>query len=280
MKKMLWLLLAAMPMQALASEEDPIAYKCYYCTPDEMEDVALAQGVGRHYVYDANKLTIAGYDVAMDGGMLKADSFTAEDWVKTQFLGMMNLYDGTYGEMAALIDRIKLFAPGTEHGREYSYLWGHHLSSLNPTHLIAREYVFRYLAEHPDLKFLDTSTSGGRLLRFEYMLGGDHTVKAGLQFINRDNVHSHVSFDLKSRQWRYIPTSSVHTYSIQDRWEDFAPSDGNWTFRFSSHQEALAHAFIERATWANIPVHGQLPTYGAMQVTCKRAADDIQCYID
>lgn len=52
MKKLFWMMLAALPMQAIANEEDPIAYKCYYCTPAEMKDVALAQGVGRHYVYD------------------------------------------------------------------------------------------------------------------------------------------------------------------------------------------------------------------------------------
>lgn len=134
MKKMLWLLLAAMPMQAVANEEDPIAYKCYYCTPDEMEDVALAQGVGRHYVYDAQKLSIAGYEVTMADGILYADTFKTEDWVRNQFLGMMKLYSGSNGEMWTVIDDIRLLAPGTEHGKAYSYLWGQNLSSLNPTH--------------------------------------------------------------------------------------------------------------------------------------------------
>ncbi|AOA73096.1 hypothetical protein [Stenotrophomonas rhizophila] len=280
MKKMLWLLLAAMPMQAVANEEDPIAYKCYYCTPDEMEEVALAQGVGKHYLYDASKMTITGHDVRLVDGTLKADSFTAEDWVKTQFLGMMKLYDGYTGDMSARIEDVSLFAPGTEHGRGYSYLWGHHLSSLNPTNPIAREYVYRYLAEHPDLKFLDTSTSGGKLLRFEYMLGGEHPITAQLQFIYRKGLHTLVYFDHKSRQWQYLGTESPYQPSIQDRREDFAPSDGDWTFRYSRTDNDLAQAFIERALWAKIPVHGQLPIFDPVQFTCKRAADDIQCYIE
>jgi hypothetical protein len=111
MKKVLWLLLAAMPMQAVANDEDPIAYKCYYCTPDEMEDVALAQGVGRHYVYDAQKLTIVGYDVDLRDGALKAESFVAEGWLQTQFLGMMSLYDPRDGEMRHFISDVALFAP-------------------------------------------------------------------------------------------------------------------------------------------------------------------------
>lgn len=280
MKKMLWLLLAAMPMRAVANEEDPIAYKCYYCTPDEMEDVALAQGVGRHYVYDAENLSISGYEVTMADGTLNAHSFKAEDWVKAQFLGMMNLYSGSNGEMSIYIDQVKLLAPGTEHGRGYSYLWGHNLSALNPTHLTARQYLFRYLAEHPDLKFLDTSMTSGKLLKFQYMLEGSHPIKAFLWFVNREGFYTEVYFDHGSRQWSYQGTQSASADSIQESREDFAPSNGDWTYQYHWTDKVLAQAFIERATWANIPVHGQLPVYATAMFTCKRAEEDIQCYID
>lgn len=280
MKKMLWLLLAAMPMQAVANEEDPIAYKCYYCTPDEMEDVALAQGVGRHYVYDAQNLSIAGYEVKMADGALHAVSFEAEGWVKNQFLGMMNLYSGSNGEMSIYLHRVELLAPGTEHGKGYSYLWGHHLSSLNPTHLTARQYVFRYLAEHPDLRFLDTSMTSGKLLKFQYMLEGSHPIKAFLWFVNREESYAELHFDHASRQWHYLGTQSALGDSIQESREDFAPTDGHWTYQYHWTDRVLAQAFIERATWANIPVHGQLPVYDPAKFTCKRAGEDIQCHID
>ena len=123
MKKLLWMMLAALPIQAVANEDDPIAYKCYYCTPAEMEDVALAQGVGRHYVYDAGNLNIMGFNVESAGNSLIATSFTAEDWVERQFKGMMGLYSGYDGSMEAYIENVDLLAPGSDHGRTNQRLW-------------------------------------------------------------------------------------------------------------------------------------------------------------
>jgi hypothetical protein len=284
MKKLLWMLLAALPVQAVASEDDPIAYKCYYCTPDEMEAVALAQGVGQHYVYDAKKLTIVGYNVSQQGGELKAETFTPESWVEAQFLGLMNLYSPHDGAMYVSIGNVRLLAPGTEHGRSSRYLWGQDLTALNPHHQAARELVLRYLDEHDKLAFLDTSASGGRLLRFQYMLDGAHPIVAGVRFYGSDDSAStKYYFDHDTRGWRYIgslfPQDSRYML-IQETREDFAPTEGRTTFKYKAGESTWSRAFIERATWASIAMHGELPGYRAMQFNCIRAADDIQCHIE
>ncbi|MGH8036327.1 MAG: hypothetical protein ACREPD_01170 [Stenotrophomonas sp.] len=283
MKKLLWMLLAALPVQALAHEEDPIAYKCYYCTPGEMEGVALAKGIGQHYVYDAKKLTIVGYNVSAQDGVLRAESFAPESWVQAQFLGFMDLYFPDNGLMIALIGTVRLFAPGTEHGRNSRYLWGQDLTALNPHHLSARELVRRYLNEHEMLKFLDTSASGGKLLKLEYMLDENYPIFAAMHFSGRTESSTTYYFDRDARLWRYLNSHLPQSSSsklIQERREDFAPIEGRTTVEYSRGQGSWAEAFKERATWAGIPVHGELPEYGATRFNCERAADDIQCYIE
>lgn len=281
MNKLLWMLLAALPMQAVANDDDPIAYKCYYCTQDEMEVAALAHGVGQRYVYDANKLTIIGFNVAFDGGMLKAEAFTAPPWVTNQFLGMMQLYSAHDGHMNANVTRVHLLAPGTEHGRATRYLWGHDLSSLNPRHEHARDLVHRYLMEAPSTRFLDTTLSNGRLLRFDYMLDGTRPVTAEVWFMDHILYSSQFYFDHHTRRWTYVGTRSPVGYAIQESWNDFAPAPGEWRYSFlnsSDQRNGYPEAFIQRAAWAGIPVHGSLPP-SAVSFTCRRASDDIHCYI-
>ena len=60
---------------------------------------------------------------------------------------------------------------------------------------------------------------------------------------------------------------------------DFAPTEGVRRFTISDHVKVLGNAFIERAAWASVPVHGELPTWRAT-FRCERKADDIQCYIE
>lgn len=283
MKKMLWLLLAAIPMQAVASEEDPIAYKCYYCTPDEMEDVALAQGTGRHYVYDASKMTIFGYDVTASDGLLEAHRFEAPDWVRSQFFGMMSLYNPTTGEMHAETPNVRLLAPDTEHGRSSRYLWGQHLTALNPLHSTARRYIVRYLSEHDDLRFLDTAISGGPLLRFKYMVDDFHPILATVSFDSRNDSIATYYFDHDNRSWRYLSAYLPQDNSrktVQESRDDFVSATGEATFAYRSGEHRWVDAFVERATWANIPVHGQLPSSGAVRFTCRRGGMEIQCYVD
>ncbi len=280
MKKLLWALLAALPMQAAANDGDPIAYKCYYCTPAEMEDVALAQGVGQHYVYDAQKLTITGYDVEMDSGTLKALAFAAPDWVTRQFLGMMRLYRAYDGTTMADIRNVALLAPGTEHSRSSRYIWAHNLSALVPTHEASRELVHRYLMDHPDTNFLDTSHSGDRLLRFEHMLDGTNPITAQLTYTSLNRYRSYFYFDHGSRQWRFLESIAFADDTIQDNRDDFAPAAGEWRFYFGSSDQVYAEAFAQRAAWGNIPFHGSVPQHGSVRIMCKRAADDIQCYVE
>lgn len=282
MKKMLWLLLAAIPMQAVAGEDDPIAYKCYYCTPDEMEGVALAQGVGRHYVYDAERLTIVGFDVFLMDEALKAESFVAESWVQNQFLGMMSLYDPLNGELEAMISDVALLAPNTEHGRSSRYIWPQDLTALNPHHKDARERVRRYLADYKELAFLDTSMSGGRLLKFQYTQEGDRPIAAWMSFRHRNVGHAIYHFDHDTRSWNYHKSYLRENGSfkpVQESREDFAPTQGRTTFQYRSSESELSRAFMDRAGWADVPVHGQLPSYGDVRFNCERAINDIHCMI-
>lgn len=283
MKKMLWLLLAAMPMQAAAKEEDPIAYKCYYCTPDEMEEVALAQGVGRHYVYDAQRLNIVGFDVFLRDEVLKAESFVAESWVQNQFLGMMSLYDPLDGTMEAMISNVGLLAPNTEHGRSSRYIWPQDLTALNPHHKDARETVRRYLADHKELSFLDTSVSGGRLLKFQYAQDGDRPITAWMTFLHRRAGNAIYRFDHDTRSWNYqeghLPQQE-RLKPVQESREDFAPTEGRTAFDYLGYESDLTRAFMERAGWAGVPVHGQLPSNRNVRFNCERVLDDIHCNVE
>ena len=282
MKQLLWMALAALPMQAMANDEDPVAYKCYYCTPAEMEDAALRLGVGRQYIYDYSDRTIAGFEVAQVGGNLIAAPFPVEDWLERQYQGFMALLDPPTGSMYALFQDVELLAPGTDHGRTTQLLWGHHLSALHPEHGVARETVHRYLMTTPELNFLDTSVSQGRLLKFESELEKPLSLYAGLQFgrsiVWGYSFQSTFKFDRRSRRWNHV--SSSGNEPVQQSWEDFAPTEGTHRYRFYDRVEVSAPAFIERANWASIPVPGELPAFGDVKFRCVRALDDIQCEIE
>jgi hypothetical protein len=280
MKRLLLAILAALPLQAAASEEDPIAYKCYYCTPAEMEVVALAQGVGKHYVYDAVKRTISGFNVTKQGEHLEAASFLPESWLVDQFHQMLNFYNSATGETHAKFSSY-LLAPDTEHGRSSRYLWGHHLTALHPRHSDAREWIHRFLMD--SLTFLNGSDSGGKLLRFEHMLDGTRPLLAEVRFISPDYGTADFYFDHDSRRWRYLGAEAWIYYSVrplQESRDDFAPKDGKWEFRYRRGQQFLAQAFKERAIWAGIPVSGTIPPTTDVTFTCEREAEDIRCSVE
>ena len=279
MKQLLWMALAALPMQAMANDEDPVAYKCYYCTPAEMEDAALRLGVGRQYIYDYSDRTIAGFEVAQVGGNLIAAPFPVEDWLERQYQGFMALLDPPTGSMYALFQDVELLAPGTDHGRTTQLLWGHHLSALHPEHGVARETVHRYLTSAPELSFLDTTLSQGRLLKFESELDKPLQLYAALQFGRGITWGgSTFQFDRASRRWNHVSSSANST--IQQSREDFAPTEGTHRYWFSQNVDEMGNAFIERAKWASVPVHGELPTSGNVEFVCVRSGEDIQCTID
>lgn len=107
-------------------------------------------------MYDAEKLTIVGFDVFLRDEVLKAESFVAESWVQNQFTGMMSLYDPHSGEMRLYIRDVGLLAPIPSMGGGLD-TFGADITALNPHHAQARESVRRYLTEHTELSFLDTS---------------------------------------------------------------------------------------------------------------------------
>ncbi len=283
MKKLFWMMLAALPMQAIANEEDPIAYKCYYCTPAEMEDVALAQGVGRHYVYDYASRSIMGFEIAQAGNNLIANPFTAESWVQRQFKGMVALYQLIDGSMRAEFNYVAILAPGTEHGRSPRILWGHHLSALHPDHATARETVHRFLESSPELSFLDTSDSDGKLLRLAHTVDMDNTMIAHLSFGAHpgfdDGLLARFLFDHATRRWEYLDAQD-RDHPIQQTRDDFAPAEGITRFNYQRTYSVYTSTFIDRARWASIPVHGEVPSSGLKKVRCERNTDDIQCYIE
>lgn len=282
MKKLFWMMLAALPLQAMASADDPIAYKCYYCTPAEMEDVALAQGVGRHYVYDYSDLKIIGYDVEHWGSGLLARPFVAEKWVQEQFVGFLNLYDPATGASQITLENVSLLAPGTEHGRSSRLLWGHHLSALNPVHDSARETVHRYLMAHEQLRFLDTASSGGKLLRFAHTIGNPAPITATMSLPRRQwgtSLSWAFSFDHDARRWRFV-WAFDGTHSIQHARHQFAPPYSSGHYRYSQWDRDLAEAFVERAQWASIPVGGQIPYGRDTMISCRGSAEDVSCALE
>jgi hypothetical protein len=278
MKKLVWALLAALPLQAAANEEDPIAYKCYYCTESEMEDVALAQGVGRHYVYDANDLRIVGFDVESNGGSVVARPFAAESWVSAQLKGMMALYSHHDGLMNATISDVILYAPGSDHGRQSQRMWGHHLSSLHPEHVRAREVVRRFLRTVPSLQFLNIPEAQGKLLRMEHMLGGTRPMMSTLAFYGSKHGRARFIFDHESRDWILLDAED-RLNPIQQARDDFAPLEGPHNFRHEWLYSEVTDAFMERARWASVPVHGDASQLVNGNIRCERKGDDIQCYL-
>lgn len=193
----------------------------------------------------------------------------------------MALLDPSLGIMFGVLEDVELLAPGTDHGRYTQLLWGHHLSALHPAHGIARETVHRFLMSTPEFDFLDTSPSGGRLLKFEHELHSPLSLHAVLQFGRNifwdDIVYSTFQFDRASRRWHHAASSA--SGPIQQTRMDFAPTEGTHRFTINDHVNLLGNAFIERAAWASIPVHGKLPTWRA-EFRCERKAEDIQCYVE
>ncbi len=279
MKKLFWMMLAALPMQAMANEDDPIAYKCYYCTPAEMEDVALAQGVGRHYVYDASNLNISGFDITTIDGHLVVTPFVAENWVQSQFKGMMALYSSFDGTMNAIITDPPLLAPGSDHGRNSQLMWGHHLSMLHPAHERSWEVVNRYLKTVPSLEFINIPEAEGRLLRLAYMETGMGPLTATLYFYDSDLGSAVFGFEHSTRRWHFLEAKD-RKEPVQLTRDDFAPQQGNTYFDYGkTFYKELAEAFIERAGFAGVPVHGELTSFGPWDFRCERKAEDIQCYV-
>jgi hypothetical protein len=281
MRRLLWLLLAALPMPATAQADDPIAYKCYYCTPAEMEEVALLQGVGKHYVYDVSRPHIEGFNVALQGGRLVADPFPPEAWTKKQFIGLVQLYGHDLGgsslEPQGSFERVYLYAPGSDHARASPYLSSGHFSALHPDHRAARQTVARFLASHPVLGFLDTEASGGRLLRLELNKEGDRPPIATTGFSGRH--FARFFYDYSARRWEYLAAYDG-LYWVQEKADDFVIEGQPTTFKYRWLESGQRDAFIDRAASAGVVMVGTPVLHNDATIFCERVEEGVRCTVN
>lgn len=281
MKRLSWLLLAALPYQAMASVEDPVAQPCYMCTNAEMYAKARSLGVGSHYVYQGSSETnIQGFHVTNEGGELVATHFVPEPWIRTQYNALMKLYDYTRGEFVDEWGTVGLQPPGSPHvmmekPQSDSILWGHHVSDLNPRRMEARETVRRMLTRSIRFDYLRADTEHGRILRFESQLHGAAPLIAKLKILTSELGYVEFYFDYETRQWEYL-NSRDWNWVIQEKADDFLYPDGSP--RRLVYQRSLAPYFVQRAGWAGVQVIGT-PPFGSSSVAylCARIAGKIEC---
>lgn len=277
MKKMLWLLLAAVPFQASASAEDPIAWKCYMCTPAEREAVALGKGVGEHFVYNAAATrTLYGYRVTLQQGTLAAEEFAPPAWIARQYEEMMKLYKADDAEFRDEWGTIGIEPPVPGEAR----LWGHHTSGLHPQSAEARERAMRVIRNAVRFNFLRYDGAHGRVLRFEPQLHGQAPLISRLNITTSQHGHIEHVFDHDTKQWVYLEARDLHNV-MQDSAEDFlAPDGGPRRFYYSYGYPELQRAFIQRAEWAGVKVFGELPSRQNVYFNCSRRGDEIHCQIN
>ncbi|WP_448141762.1 hypothetical protein [Stenotrophomonas bentonitica] len=281
MKRLSWLLLAALPYQAMASVEDPVAQPCYMCTNAEMYAKARSLGVGSHYVYQGSSETnIQGFHVTNEGGELVATHFVPAPWIRTQYNALMKLYDYTRGEFVDEWGTVGLQPPGSPHvmmekPQSDSILWGHHVSDLNPRRMEARETVRRMLTRSIRFDYLRADTEHGRILRFESQLHGAAPLIAKLKILTSELGYVEFYFDYETRQWEYL-NSRDWNWVIQEKADDFLYPDGSP--RRLVYQRSLAPYFVQRAGWAGVQVIGT-PPFGSSSVAylCARIAGKIEC---
>jgi len=175
-----------------------------------MEEVAIDQGVGEHYIYDANQLHsrdrgIFGHAASQQAGALGASRFEPAPWLKPQYISLIHASSYSPGGVPMYTVRNVTLAPDYHHGRSVisRLLWGHHTCALNPLHPRAREVMLRWIAANVDLPDLRADTQHGRVLQFAFQRGGSHPTRLRL---NIDNAHGHIDFymDRATRRWEYL----------------------------------------------------------------------------
>lgn len=283
MKKLAWLLVAALPLQGMAEDrlEDPVAQPCYMCTDAEMYAKARSLGVGSHYVYQAASNTnIQGFHVTNVGGQMVATHFVPAPWIRTQYNELMKMYHSIRGEFVDEWGTVALQPPGSPHvmmeqPQSDTILWGHHVSDLHPRRMEARETVRRMLNRASRFNFLYADTEHGRMLRFESQLQGATPLIARLKMLSSSLGYVEFFFDYDTRQWQYLHSGDWN-WRLQEKAEDFLYPDGSP--RRIPYQRELAPYFVQRAGWAGVEVIGT-PAFGTSTVAyhCARNAGKIQC---
>lgn len=280
MKKPSWcgvlslLFLAALSAEAdAAGVADPIAYSCYFCSDDEMRQIAIAQGEGVHYVYDFDNGYITGYTVETATGVPIATRFDAEAWVQHQFASLARHYKAGKGVFTYRY-RLDLYAPGSDHGMRASdgqFIKGHHLSALHPQNAEALRTMVRYLERNGDFAFLDTSDSGGRLLQLDVIRTQGYPVAAVLGLGSSDSTEAVFHFDYASHSWVFVEAYDIlFDTLIQHVAGDFVRSRQpyrNVYYDYGRDRRWFADAFVERAGWAGVPIIGTMPPPGNVAVS-------------
>ena len=264
--------------------DDPIAYTCYYCTPAEMEHVALQQGLGEHYVYDAARVDITGFTVTAQGNQLRAVSFTPAAWIRTQFEAMLAAYDTDRDETIHVFSNTYLHAPGSSHGRSMTVLWGHHLGGLNPDRETGREIVRRHLSDQPGLAYLSADVQEGRVLRFWFERDDAKPLLARLNFTSRPGYlrslgNATFYFDRGTRRWEYLASEGISSRAVPDSAEDIVGPDGSESYSFPVYTSAGDElpAFLQWLDWAGIPVTGEVTPDSSVTFTCRKTNGHIAC---
>jgi hypothetical protein len=283
MKKIGWLLLAALPLQGMAEERmgDPVAQPCYMCTDAEMYEKARSLGLGSHYVYQGGSETnIQGFHVTTVDGQLVATHFVPAPWIRTQYNALMKIYNIIRGEFVDEWGTVALQPPGSPHvmmeqPQSDSILWGHHVSDLNPRRMEARETVRRMLTRSSRFSYLNADTEHGRILRFESQLHGAAPLISRLKMLAGSLGYVEFFFDYETRQWEYLHSADWN-WRVQEKADDFLYSDGSP--RRLAYDRTLAPYFVQRAGWAGVEVIGT-PAFGTAKVEylCARIAGTIQC---
>lgn len=281
MRKLGWLLLAALSFQAAAEArlEDPIARPCYMCNASEMYAHAESLGVGEHYVYNGASVTnIQGFRVTNEGGQMVATHFAPPAWIRTQYNELMKLYDSSRGVFYDEWGTINLQPPGSPHVRNDNVMWGHHLSDLNPRHPEARDIVQRFLSRTSRFDYLKADAEHGRILRFESQLDGASPLIVRLKVYLSELGYMEFFFDHENRRWEYLRSADANLV-LQEKPEDFLRSDGSP--RRLVYRRGLLPYFWQRAEWAGIEVSGT-PAPGGTDVgyLCGRTAGNIRCELN
>ncbi|OEZ00091.1 hypothetical protein BIY45_13365 [Stenotrophomonas sp. BIIR7] len=285
MKKVWWLLLAALPYPAVASVEDPLARPCYMCTASEMYERAESLGVGQHYIYNGASWTnIQGFDVTEVNGQRVATHFVPEPWIRTQYNQMMRLYDERRDEFVDPWGTVSLQPPGAPHvaleqPQSSTILWGHHVAGVNPRHLEARETARRMITRAIRFDYLNADTEHGRVLRIESPWGGITPLISRLNIITAYLGFIEFYFDHETRRWEYLESGDRYA-RMQETPEDFLHADGApREFLYRKEYAALRPFFMDRAKWAGVEVIGELPGYVDMVFSCSRVQGKPQCRI-
>lgn len=275
-KKLLPLLFALVAPSA-AGAEDPIAYSCYFCSWDEMQELAVSHGAGEHYVYDTSRKYLVGFNVSAAGETPGATGFAPPGWIQTQFNAMINAYNAPAGAFVHSLRDVVLLAPGTHAARSDAYLWGHHTSALHPLHPQARETARRYIASKAtQFDYLKADVEQGRLLRLQSENGATIPIVVRLEM--RASYVGSVDFfyDRASGGWEYLGAKDVRE-PIQESAEDFAGPSGRRTYFYSQYHIGIPNYFVQRALLAGVTVVGKTPPYRDLGIACEREGAETVC---